>query len=83
SSLINWPESAITDLKINQHPFRKARGDEFRDKGSSLNPQIGNTRLNKQNRYDTYNSIITLGKVASYNYESADSYNKSHLVPLG
>ena len=69
--LIVWPESALPDLVNNLFPYVAHLDRAARAHGSALVLGV----LRESSSGDYYNSILALGKRASW-------YDKSHLVPL-
>ena len=74
TKLIVWPESALPYPINNLLPYVEHLDRQARAHGSSL--VLGTQRVAiHDGRYDYYNSILALGKRASW-------YDKVHLVPL-
>ncbi|WP_241430779.1 apolipoprotein N-acyltransferase [Tatumella saanichensis] len=84
AKLIIWPESAITDLESNQQTFLTEMDQILRQRGNTLATGIVDSRVEADNRYHDYNSVVVLGDADNpYSFQSRDRYRKNHLVPFG
>jgi apolipoprotein N-acyltransferase len=82
SSMIIWPESAISDIESDQQGFLSMVDNIYRSQGTQLITGIIDARRNKEGM-KVYNSAIVLGGEKPYHYPDENRFNKHHLVPFG
>ncbi|RJT44487.1 apolipoprotein N-acyltransferase [Rahnella woolbedingensis] len=82
SSMIIWPESAISDIESDQQGFLSMVDNIYRSHGTQLITGIIDARRNEEGM-KVYNSAIVLGGEKPYRYPDENRFNKHHLVPFG
>ncbi|QBJ08504.1 apolipoprotein N-acyltransferase [Rahnella aquatilis] len=82
SSMIIWPESAISDIESDQQGFLSMVDNIYRSHGTQLITGIIDARRNEEGM-KVYNSAIVLGGEMPYHYPDGNRFNKHHLVPFG
>ncbi|MBU9863291.1 apolipoprotein N-acyltransferase [Rahnella aceris] len=82
SSMIIWPESAISDIESDQQGFLSMVDNIYRSHGTQLITGIIDARHNEEGM-KVYNSAIVLGGEKPYHYPDENRFNKHHLVPFG
>jgi apolipoprotein N-acyltransferase len=82
SSMIIWPESAISDIESDQQGFLSMVDNIYRSQGTQLITGIIDARRNEEGM-KVYNSAIVLGGEKPYRYPDENRFNKHHLVPFG
>lgn len=82
SSMVIWPESAISDIESDQQGFLSMVDNIYRSHGTQLITGIIDARRNEEGM-KVYNSAIVLGGEKPYHYPDENRFNKHHLVPFG
>ncbi|WP_421595574.1 apolipoprotein N-acyltransferase [Rahnella sp. PD4] len=82
SSIIIWPESAISDIESDQQGFLSMVDNLYRAQNTQLITGIIDARRNEEGM-KVYNSAIVLGGEQQYHYPDENRFNKHHLVPFG
>lgn len=82
SSMIIWPESAISDIESDQQGFLSMVDNLYRAQNTQLITGIIDARRNEEGM-KVYNSAIVLGGEQQYHYPDENRFNKHHLVPFG